>query len=90
MAVPARGYRSAMPNPQQPELRRNGENATVESHARTVLNPKGPAGSASDPALHTPEENQPGHHPDREQDKPNGAAFAERLGVLADDGDQPA
>jgi hypothetical protein len=30
-----------------------------------------------------PEENRPGHHPDAEQDKPPGEAFARRLGLVA-------
>jgi len=85
MAAQHEGYGFTMPNPQQPELRRSGENAAVESHARTVLNPEGPDGGASDATLHTPKANQPGHHPDREQDKPDLGAFAARLGVRADD-----
>jgi hypothetical protein len=35
-----------------------------------------------------PEEQQPGHRPDEDQDKPDLDAFAERLGV-ASEGDEP-
>jgi hypothetical protein len=35
-----------------------------------------------------PEDNKPGHHPRREQDKPDPEAFARRLGLAADDGDR--
>lgn len=72
-----------MPNPQQPELRRSG---------RTVLEPdsigsdlpaeKGPEVSGRNAPV--PEANAPGHHPEHEQDKPDPAAFAERLGIDPD------
>ncbi len=34
-----------------------------------------------DPPRRTPEENRPGHHPEREQDRPPLDAVAERLGT---------
>jgi hypothetical protein len=36
-----------------------------------------------------PEDNQPGHHPDREQDRPDLNAFARRLSIIPD-ADEPA
>jgi hypothetical protein len=35
-----------------------------------------------------PEDNKPGHHPRREQDKPDPKAFARRLGLAADGDDR--
>lgn len=57
-----------MPKPQQPELRRSGKGSTdrdgKELRARDDL----PSG---DPAMGpVPEENQPGHRPQDEEDKP--------------------
>jgi len=72
-----------MPNPQQAELRRSGENATNERHTRTMLSPEGPSGNPTDPSAVVPEENEPGHHPDVEQDKPDATEFARRFGIGA-------
>ena len=36
-----------------------------------------------------PDDQQPGHHPDHDQDKPDLDAFAERLGVVSEE-DEPA
>ena len=74
-----------MPQPQQPELRRSGETPAVDDHTKSTTNVGAPGGSSADAQLAVPEENQPGHHPDKEQDKPDPAAFAERLGI----GDHP-
>ena len=70
-----------MPQPQQPELRRSGETPAVDDHAKTTTGIGAPGGSAADERLNVPEENQPGHHPEREQDKPDPDAFADRLGI---------
>ena len=59
-----------MGQPQQPELRRSGRSSTSQEHwhakqeARDVPKQKGKRGPV-------PEENQPGHHPEEEQDKPS-------------------
>ena len=51
--------------------------------------PKTPLVSdASDNVGHAPPEQQAGHHPDHEADKPDLAKFAQRLGVPAE-GDEP-
>jgi hypothetical protein len=59
-----------MSNPQQPELRRSGKGDTVQDSwgnaAGSAENP-GPEGAAGP----VPEANQPGHHPEKEQDKPD-------------------
>lgn len=56
-----------MSNPQQPEIRRSGRGEVVEDAV------KGRHGGPSDEVGNTgpvPEDNQPGHHPEVEQDKP--------------------
>lgn len=57
-----------MTKPQQPELRRSGLGSTDQDSAKvnadeTISGTGGGGGPV-------PEENQPGHHPDVEQDKP--------------------
>jgi hypothetical protein len=57
-----------MSTPQQPELRRSGKGATDASSAQANIdNPPGDEGRTGP----VPPENQPGHHPEREQDKPD-------------------
>jgi hypothetical protein len=73
-----------MPQPQQPELRRNGENAAVDDHTKTSLQPVGPAGSTDEPVTRVPEDNEPGHKPERDQDKPDLDAFASKFGLGGD------
>lgn len=61
-----------MTKPQQPELRRTGLGATdqeaKELRARQGRGQGG--GDTAGDAGPVPEENRPGHHPPREQDKP--------------------
>jgi hypothetical protein len=67
-----------MPKPQQPELRRSGYGATSDDSAKikaTTAEEKPAAQGAGGPV---PEDNQPGHHPEHEQDKPDLEAFVER------------
>ncbi len=73
-----------MSNPQQPELRRSGY--TPADQESWVNEDHGAPGS-DDVSLRVPEANQPGHHPDQEQDKPDLDAFAERLGVRPPEGE---
>jgi hypothetical protein len=59
-----------MSNPQQPELRRSEFGDAVQDswvHAGSGAENPGPEGAAGP----VPEANQPGHHPDKEQDKPD-------------------
>lgn len=56
-----------MPKPQQPELRRSGLGSTDTDSAK-IVNDENLAGDGSEGPV--PEENQPGHSPERDQDKP--------------------
>ena len=56
-----------MSNPQSPDIRRSGRGEIVQDAAKTRT------GGPTDDKGNTgpvPEDNQPGHHPDEEQDKP--------------------
>lgn len=56
-----------MSTPQQPEIQRSGRGASdpksAKGHVEGPLEDEGSAGPV-------PPENQPGHHPEHEQDKP--------------------
>jgi cobalamin biosynthesis Mg chelatase CobN len=47
-----------------------------------MSNPPHPENGTDAPGGPVPAENQPGHHPAKEQDRPDLDAFAERLGVV--------
>lgn len=65
-----------MPKPQQPEIRRSDYGATSDDSAkRKVGVDKAAEEGAGAPV---PEDNQPGHHPEDDQDIPDLEAFAER------------
>ena len=75
-----------MSNPQQPELRRTGYTpATQDSWVQEDRDDPG----ATDRPAPVPEANQPGHHPEVEQDKPDLDHLAEALGVPPE-GDEEA
>lgn len=57
-----------MSKPQQPELARNRRGATDQDSAEIKAQESNPPKEAGFGKV--PEENQPGHHPDQEQDKP--------------------
>ena len=57
-----------MSNPQQPELRRSGKGAPAEGSAKAHVEDQQP--TATSGGGRVPEDNRPGHHPDKEQDKP--------------------
>lgn len=80
------GYTRGMSNPQQPELARSRKTPAQDpdSVATVVEGQRQP--EAKGLAGPVPAENQPGHHPETEQDKPDLDAFAARLGVI----DEPA
>ena len=69
-----------MSRPQRPELARSAKTDLDPDHVETGLQgQKKPAsGGETGPV---PPENQPGHHPPEEQDKPDLDAFAARLGT---------
>ena len=71
-----------MSNPQQPELARSRKTPAQDQDAVAgVLDGQRDVG-ADAPRGPVPPENQPGHHPPEEQDKPDLDAFAQRLGVV--------
>jgi hypothetical protein len=59
-----------MPKPQQEELRRSGRGSTDQDSASARARDDLPADENPGPV---PEENRPGHHPARDQDKPESA-----------------
>ncbi|HET9770016.1 MAG TPA: hypothetical protein VFS16_03935 [Acidimicrobiia bacterium] len=69
-----------MGRPQQPELARSAKTDLDPDHVETGLQgQKAPAtGGETGPV---PADNQPGHHPAKEQDKPDLDAFAAKLGA---------
>src|SRR2546421_12787979 len=69
-----------MSRPQQPELARSAKTDLDPDHVETGLQGqrKPTTGGETGPV---PAENQPGHHPPEEQDKPDLDAFAARLGA---------
>ena len=68
-----------MGKPQQPELGRSGHTPAVEGqHAKEVLDAQGQPEDHG-PTGPVPEANQPGHHPETEQDKPDPERFRNRL-----------
>ncbi|MDP9419780.1 MAG: hypothetical protein M3P53_06490 [Actinomycetota bacterium] len=66
-----------MPKPQQPELRRSDLGATNDDSAKSDAASTVPAVDDHGTAP-VPPANQPGNHPDEEQDKPDLDAFLER------------
>jgi hypothetical protein len=76
-----RGYLWDMSNPQQPELARSRKTPAQDQDAvATVLDGQRDVG-ADAPRGPVPVDNQPGHHPAEEQDKPDLDAFAAKLGI---------
>jgi hypothetical protein len=69
-----------MSRPQQPELARSAKTDLDPDHVETGLQGQRHPGSAGETGP-VPPENQPGHHPPKEQDKPDLDAFAARLGT---------
>ncbi|MGH9009533.1 MAG: hypothetical protein ACRDYF_06730 [Acidimicrobiia bacterium] len=69
-----------MSRPQQPELARSAKTDLDPDHVETGLQGqrKPRAGGETGPV---PPENEPGHHPPEEQDKPDLDKFAARLGA---------
>src|SRR5919206_4315363 len=71
-----------MSNPQQPELARSRKTPAQDQDAVAgVLEGQQDVG-ADAPRGPVPVDNQPGHHPAEEQDKPDINAFAEKLGTM--------
>lgn len=76
------GYPFGMSNPQQPELARSRKTpAQDQDAAASVLDGQRDIGPEA-PRGPVPPENQPGHHPADEQDKPPLDKFAAKLGTM--------
>ncbi|HTJ76600.1 MAG TPA: hypothetical protein VL337_14685 [Acidimicrobiales bacterium] len=79
-----------MSNPQQPELARSRKTPAQDPASVVgVLEGQDQPG-AGGPSGPIPVDNQPGHHPAHEQDKPDLNAFAEKLGVVEAAPETPA
>lgn len=78
-----------MSNPQQPELARSRKTPAQDPQAAAAVVEGQHEPGADAPRGPVPPENQPGHHPEQEQDKPDLDAFAERLGVVEEAGTPP-
>lgn len=70
-----------MSNPQQPELARSRKTPAQDQDAVAGVLDGQRDIEADAPRGPVPSENQPGHHPAEEQDKPDLSAFAEKLGT---------
>src|ERR671928_1052692 len=82
-----------MSNPQQPELARSRKVPHQDQDAASAAVEARRATDAGGPTGPVPPENQPGHHPPEEQDKPDLDAFAAKLGGedgVAGSSDRPA
>lgn len=71
-----------MSNPQQPELARSRKTPAQDQDAVAAVVEGQRAPGADAPRGPVPPENQPGHHPETEQDKPDINAFAAKLGTM--------
>ena len=58
-----------MSKPQQPELHRSSRGATDPASTKTHITAE--HATPETPSNQVPPENQPGHHPEHEQDKPD-------------------
>jgi hypothetical protein len=67
-----------MARPQQPELARSGKTDLDPDRIGTELESRKPVRSGGETGP-VPPENQPGHHPDQDQDKPDLDAFVAKL-----------
>lgn len=61
-----------MATPQQPELQRNRRSPADPGSAKSMVETRGRRPRTRTPREPVPEENQPGHHPPLDQDKPIG------------------
>lgn len=78
------GTRGWMSNPQQPEIGRSRKTPSQDPDSAAAIIEAGHRPTDDGAVGPVPPENQPGHHPSTEQDKPDLNAFAERLGIAGD------
>jgi hypothetical protein len=69
-----------MARPQQPELARSAKTDLDPDHIETGLQGQQPPATGGETGP-VPPDNQPGHHPPKEQDKPDLDAFAAKIGT---------
>ena len=69
-----------MARPQQSEVARTAETDADPDHVETGLQGQPPPATGGETGP-IPADNQPGHHPAKEQDKPDLDAFAAKLGA---------
>lgn len=74
-----------MAKPQQAELRRSGKVPALDPDATETRLSGEERPTTSGRTGKVPAEQQPGHHPEAEQDKPDLDKFAARLGIVPDD-----
>ena len=80
-----------MSKPQQPEIGRSRRTPSQDPDSAAAVLEGSPRLTDEGPGGPVPPENQPGHHPAKEQDKPDLDAFAEKLGATGGtDGGAPA
>lgn len=79
-----------MSKPQQPEIARSRKTPSQDpdSAAAVIEGSRPPVDDGAQGPV--PPDNQPGHHPPEEQDKPDLNAFAERLGTAGTTAPAPA
>ncbi len=71
-----------MSNPQQPELARSRKTPAQDQDAVAAVIDGQSVPGADEPRGPVPPDNQAGHHPVEEQDKPDLNAFAQKLGTM--------
>lgn len=74
-----------MSKPQQPELARSGRGATDPHAVKTELTAPPQGAGERELGGPVPADNLPGHHPEHDQDKPDGSAFVEKMHRLAEE-----
>ncbi len=79
-----------MSNPQQPELARSRKTPAQDQDAVAGVVEGQRQPGVEGPSGPVPPDNQPGHHPTKEQDKPDLEAFAERMGITDGPREDPA
>ncbi len=71
-----------MSNPQQPELARSRKTPALDPDAAAAVIDGQGVPQADEARGPVPPDNQPGHHPVEQQDKPDLNAFAQKLGAV--------
>jgi hypothetical protein len=78
-----------MANPQQPELARSRKTPALDPDATETVLSAAETPTADRGRGPVPEDNQPGHHPALEQDKPEGERFVAKVKEVAASAAEP-